>query len=55
VAGTGHQGPARFDLTAAWDQVSEVDRRRSLAMTVAGRFGAPDEVAAAYVFGTAWW
>ncbi|WP_422769660.1 SDR family NAD(P)-dependent oxidoreductase [Plantactinospora sp. WMMC1484] len=40
-------GPIR---TAAWDRVSEMDRRRSVAETVAGRFGAPDEVAAAIAF-----
>jgi NAD(P)-dependent dehydrogenase (short-subunit alcohol dehydrogenase family) len=34
-------------FTAAWDRVSEVDRERSVAQTVAGRFGTPDEVAAA--------
>lgn len=37
-------------LTPAWAQVSEVDRKRSLAETVAGRFGTPDEVAAAAAF-----
>jgi NAD(P)-dependent dehydrogenase (short-subunit alcohol dehydrogenase family) len=37
-------------LTGAWDRVSEVDRQRSVAQTVAGRFGTPDEVAAAVVF-----
>jgi NAD(P)-dependent dehydrogenase (short-subunit alcohol dehydrogenase family) len=37
-------------LTAAWDRVSEVDRRRSVAETVAGRFGTPAEVAAAVAF-----
>jgi NAD(P)-dependent dehydrogenase (short-subunit alcohol dehydrogenase family) len=37
-------------FTAAWDRVSEVDRERSVAQTVAGRFGTPDEVAAAIAF-----
>jgi glucose 1-dehydrogenase len=37
-------------LTGAWDRVSEDDRRRSVAETVAQRFGAPDEVAAAIAF-----
>jgi NAD(P)-dependent dehydrogenase (short-subunit alcohol dehydrogenase family) len=37
-------------LTAMWDLVSEVDRARSVAQTVAGRFGTPDEVAAAVAF-----
>ena len=37
-------------LTAAWDRVSEEDRARSIAETVAGRFGTPDEVAAAVAF-----
>ncbi|MEE6261638.1 SDR family NAD(P)-dependent oxidoreductase [Plantactinospora sonchi] len=37
-------------LTAAWDRVSDADRRRSVAETVAGRFGTPDEVAAAIAF-----
>ena len=37
-------------LTAAWDRVSEVDRARSVAETVAGRFGTPAEVAAAVAF-----
>ncbi|MEQ4303052.1 SDR family NAD(P)-dependent oxidoreductase [Plantactinospora sp. B6F1] len=37
-------------LTAAWDRVSEVDRQRSVAETVAGRFGTPEEVAAAIAF-----
>ena len=40
-------GPIR---TAAWDGVSEEDRRRSVAETVAGRFGTPEEVAAAVAF-----
>lgn len=37
-------------LTAAWDGVSEDDRARSVEQTVAGRFGRPDEVAAAVAF-----
>ncbi|MEO3747503.1 SDR family NAD(P)-dependent oxidoreductase [Plantactinospora sp. B5E13] len=37
-------------LTAAWDRVSDADRQRSVAETVAGRFGTPDEVAAAIAF-----
>ena len=37
-------------LTSAWDRVSEVDRARSIAETVAGRFGTPAEVAAAVAF-----
>jgi len=37
-------------LTPAWDRVSEADRARSLAETVAGRFGTPAEVAAAVAF-----
>lgn len=37
-------------LTAAWDPVSADDRRRSVAGTVAGRFGTPEEVAAAVAF-----
>jgi NAD(P)-dependent dehydrogenase (short-subunit alcohol dehydrogenase family) len=37
-------------LTAAWDRVSAADRERSAAETVAGRFGTPDEVAAAVAF-----
>jgi NAD(P)-dependent dehydrogenase (short-subunit alcohol dehydrogenase family) len=37
-------------LTAAWDRVSEEDRARSIAETVAGRFGTPAEVAAAVAF-----
>ena len=37
-------------LTAAWDGVSEPDRRSSVAETVAKRFGTPDEVAAAVAF-----
>ncbi|NMO54082.1 SDR family oxidoreductase [Actinoplanes sp. TBRC 11911] len=37
-------------MTAAWDWVSEEDRAASVAETVAGRFGTPDEVAAAVAF-----
>ncbi len=37
-------------LTAAWDRVDEEDRRRSVAQTAAGRFGTPEEVAAAIAF-----
>ncbi|GIF48706.1 3-oxoacyl-ACP reductase [Asanoa ferruginea] len=37
-------------MTAAWDWVSAADRARSVAETVAGRFGTPDEVAAAVAF-----
>jgi NAD(P)-dependent dehydrogenase (short-subunit alcohol dehydrogenase family) len=37
-------------LTAAWERVSEADRRQSVAQTVAGRFGTPAEVAAAVAF-----
>jgi NAD(P)-dependent dehydrogenase (short-subunit alcohol dehydrogenase family) len=37
-------------LTAAWDQVSEADRRTSVAETVAKRFGTPAEVAATIAF-----
>lgn len=37
-------------MTAAWDHVSEEDRRRSVAATPAARFGAPSEVAAAVAF-----
>ena len=37
-------------LTAAWDRVSEEDRVRSVAETAAGRFGTPEEVAAAIAF-----
>jgi NAD(P)-dependent dehydrogenase (short-subunit alcohol dehydrogenase family) len=40
-------GPIR---TAAWDPVPEADRQRSIAETVAGRFGTPAEVAAAVAF-----
>ncbi|MGC4757169.1 SDR family NAD(P)-dependent oxidoreductase [Micromonospora trifolii] len=37
-------------LTAAWADVSEEDRQRSIAETVAKRFGTPDEVAATVAF-----
>jgi NAD(P)-dependent dehydrogenase (short-subunit alcohol dehydrogenase family) len=37
-------------MTAAWDPVSEQDRERSIAETVARRFGTPAEVAAAVAF-----
>jgi NAD(P)-dependent dehydrogenase (short-subunit alcohol dehydrogenase family) len=37
-------------LTAAWDAVSEADRRTSVDETVAKRFGTPDEVAATIAF-----
>jgi glucose 1-dehydrogenase len=37
-------------LTAAWDRVPEVDRARSVEQTAAGRFGTPEEVAAAVAF-----
>ncbi|MFF2852236.1 SDR family NAD(P)-dependent oxidoreductase [Streptomyces sp. NPDC058001] len=37
-------------LTAAWDRVADDDRERSVAQTAAGRFGTPDEVAAAIAF-----
>lgn len=37
-------------LTAAWDEVSEEDRRSSIEQTVTGRFGSPEEVAAAIAF-----
>ncbi|MDZ5443556.1 SDR family NAD(P)-dependent oxidoreductase [Micromonospora sp. 4G57] len=37
-------------LTPAWEEVSEADRQRSVAATVARRFGTPDEVAAAVAF-----
>ncbi len=37
-------------LTAAWDGIGEADRARSGAATVAGRLGAPEEVAAAVAF-----
>ncbi|GAB3947263.1 hypothetical protein GCM10027614_42200 [Micromonospora vulcania] len=37
-------------LTGAWADVSEEDRQRSVAETVAKRFGTPDEVAATVAF-----
>lgn len=37
-------------LTAAWDRVTPDDRARSVAETVAKRFGRPEEVAAAVAF-----
>lgn len=37
-------------LTAAWDAVSEDEVRRSIAATIAGRLGTPEEVAAAVAF-----
>jgi NAD(P)-dependent dehydrogenase (short-subunit alcohol dehydrogenase family) len=37
-------------LTAAWDRISAEDRDRGVAGTVAKRFGAPEEVAAAIAF-----
>jgi glucose 1-dehydrogenase len=37
-------------LTRAWDRVSETERAQSVQQTVAGRFGTPDEVAAAAAF-----
>jgi NAD(P)-dependent dehydrogenase (short-subunit alcohol dehydrogenase family) len=37
-------------LTGAWDRVGEEDRARSVAETAAGRFGRPEEVAAAIAF-----
>jgi NAD(P)-dependent dehydrogenase (short-subunit alcohol dehydrogenase family) len=40
-------GPIR---TAAWDRVPPADQERSAAETVAGRFGTPEEVAAAVAF-----
>jgi NAD(P)-dependent dehydrogenase (short-subunit alcohol dehydrogenase family) len=36
--------------TDAWAGISDADRERSVAETVAGRFGTPDEVAAAVAF-----
>jgi NAD(P)-dependent dehydrogenase (short-subunit alcohol dehydrogenase family) len=36
--------------TDAWAAISAADRERTLAETVAGRFGTPDEVAAAVAF-----
>jgi NAD(P)-dependent dehydrogenase (short-subunit alcohol dehydrogenase family) len=40
-------GPIR---TPGWDRVSPADQERSIAETVAGRFGTADEVAAAVAF-----
>jgi NAD(P)-dependent dehydrogenase (short-subunit alcohol dehydrogenase family) len=37
-------------LTPAWDGIDDEARRRSVAGTAAGRFGRPDEVAAAVAF-----
>ncbi|MFE9248994.1 SDR family NAD(P)-dependent oxidoreductase [Streptomyces sp. NPDC007088] len=37
-------------LTAAWDRVAAEDRERSIAETAVGRFGTPQEVAAAVAF-----
>ncbi len=37
-------------MTPAWDRVGAADRARSVAATPAGRFGEPDEVAAAVAF-----
>jgi glucose 1-dehydrogenase len=37
-------------LTAAWDRISEENRRRSAAATAARRLGNPEEVAAAIAF-----
>jgi NAD(P)-dependent dehydrogenase (short-subunit alcohol dehydrogenase family) len=37
-------------MTASWDRISEADQRQSVAATPAGRFGTPDEVAAAIAF-----
>jgi len=37
-------------LTGAWDRVGEHDRELSIEATPAGRFGSPDEVAAAIAF-----
>jgi glucose 1-dehydrogenase len=37
-------------MTGAWDRVGEDDRRLSVEATPAGRFGSPDEVAAAIAF-----
>lgn len=37
-------------LTAAWDRVPQEERERSVAETAAGRFGTPEEVAAAIAF-----
>jgi len=37
-------------MTAAWDRVDDAGRAQSVAATPAGRFGQPDEVAAAVAF-----
>lgn len=37
-------------MSAAWDDVSEADRARSVRQTTLGRFGDPSEVAAAVAF-----
>jgi NAD(P)-dependent dehydrogenase (short-subunit alcohol dehydrogenase family) len=37
-------------MTSAWDRIGEADRRLSVAATPAGRFGTPEEVAAAIAF-----
>jgi NAD(P)-dependent dehydrogenase (short-subunit alcohol dehydrogenase family) len=37
-------------MTGAWDRVSEADHRLSVAATPVGRFGTPEEVAAAIAF-----
>ena len=37
-------------MTGAWDRVPEADRRQSVQATPAGRFGSPEEVAAAIAF-----
>ncbi|HTJ72945.1 MAG TPA: SDR family NAD(P)-dependent oxidoreductase [Actinospica sp.] len=37
-------------MTGAWDRVGAEDRRQSVAATPAGRFGRPEEVAAAIAF-----
>ncbi|GIH25867.1 short-chain dehydrogenase [Acrocarpospora phusangensis] len=37
-------------LTPVWDGIGEEDRQRSVAATAAGRFGRPEEVAAAVTF-----
>ena len=37
-------------MTSAWDRIGGADRRLSVAATPAGRFGTPEEVAAAIAF-----
>ncbi|WP_194924742.1 SDR family NAD(P)-dependent oxidoreductase [Catenulispora pinisilvae] len=37
-------------MTGAWDRVPEADRQQSVRATPAGRFGTPEEVAAAIAF-----